>query len=579
MTAPAARIDLAPDGARTIHEAFDAYQAAFQHITRGARARFESRDWRGVQQDTVERLELRDRHVGEIVARVRELLGESASDRALWARMKAAYSGLIARRPDWELAETFFNSVCRRIFDTVGVDPKTEYVASDFATPPPSPGERVYSVHPRREGTAALVAAILRHYPFDVPWRDLEGDARLAAAEIEAHLAGQESDVPLDSVEVLRPVFYRNKGAYVVGRMRRGDLVSPLILALLNGDRGVEVDAVLLAPADASNVFSFTRSYFRVETDRPHEIVAFLKSILPQKRLSELYIAIGHNKHGKTELYREILAHLEQTRDRFERARGDRGLVMAVFTLPSLDLVFKVIRDEFPFPKTTSRQEVKSKYQLVFRHDRAGRLVDAQEFEHLAVDRSRFAPELLEELRAECGDTVRVTETQVHLAHLYAERRLAPLNLYLRETDEDSARHAVLEYGQAIRDLAATNTFPGDLLLKNFGVNRTGRVIFYDYDELCLVTECNFRDMPRASGDDEEMSGEPWFYVGEDDVFPEEFLPFLAFTPPQREAFLSAHSDLLTPAFWRRMQESLQAGEIVDVFPYRQSQRLRNRGR
>jgi isocitrate dehydrogenase kinase/phosphatase len=578
VTAPAARLDLAPDGARTIHDAFEAYRDAFQRITRGARARFERRDWRGAQQDTVERLELRDRHVREIVARVRELLGDAASGRALWARMKAAYSGLIAGRRDWELAETFFNSACRRVFDTVGVDPRIEFVASDFAAPPPSPGERVYDVHPFLRDTAALVSAILRDVSFSVPWRDLAGDARLAAAEIEAHLAGQESPVPVDSIEVLRPVFYRNKGAYLVGRLRRGDLVSPLILALLNGEGGVEVDAVLLAPADASNVFSFTRSYFRMDADAPHEVVAFLKSILPQKRLSELYIAIGYNKHGKTELYREILAHLEQTRDRFEPARGDRGLVMAVFTLPSLDIVFKVIRDSFPFPKATSRQEVKSKYQLVFRHDRAGRLVDAQEFEHLAFDRSRFAPGLLSELLSECGETVRVTETQVHFAHLYAERRLAPLNLYLRETDEGSARHAVLEYGQAIRDLAATNTFPGDLLLKNFGMTRTGRVIFYDYDELCFLTDCNFRDMPRASSDDEEMAGEPWFFVGEDDVFPEEFLPFLAFTPPQREAFLSAHRELLTPAFWRGMQESLRAGEIVDVFPYRQGQRLRNRG-
>jgi isocitrate dehydrogenase kinase/phosphatase len=571
----ASAASLLPAGAATaIRDAFETYQAGFRHITRRARSRFEERDWRGGQEDALERLDLRPRIIREVVAQVRERLGESVSDRTLWGSMKAAYSGLIARRRDWQLAETFFNSVTRRIFATVGVDPKIEFVASDFAAPPPVAGEHLYRVYPRQGTTEALVEAILRDFAFSVPWRDLAGDSRLVARAIDAHLRELEEDAPLEAVEMARPVFFRNKGAYLVGRLRRGAVVTPFILALLNGELGVEVDAALLSSADASNVFSFTRSYFLVDTDPPQELVAFLKSILPQKRVSELFIAIGYNKHGKTELYREILQHLEQTRDRFAAARGYKGLVMVVFTLPSLDLVFKVIRDRFPFPKTTTQAEVKSKYALVFRHDRAGRLVDAQEFEHLAFDRSRFAPELLEELQTECGESVQVTGDQVDIRHLYAERRLAPLNLYIRETDERSARAAVVDYGQAIRDLAATNTFPGDLLLKNFGVTRTGRVIFYDYDELCLVSDCNFRDMPRGR-DDEETSGEPWFYVGEDDVFPEEFLPFLGFQDGLRQAFLSAHAELLTPAFWRRMQESHRAGEIVDIFPYAQGQRLR----
>jgi isocitrate dehydrogenase kinase/phosphatase len=336
----------------------------------------------------------------------------------------------------------------------------------------------------------------------------------------------------------------------------------------------VYVDAALPSAPSASIVFSFTRSYFHVEVDRSSALIAFLKSILPQKPLSELYIAIGYNKHGKTVLYRELAAHLAGTTDRFEPARGDRGMVMIVFTLRSLDVVFKVIRDRIAPPKSVTRQEVMQKYALVFRHDRAGRLVDAQEFEHLVFERSRFAPELLDELLAEAGETVRVEGDQVLIRHLYAERRVTPLNLFIRERDEWSSRDALLEYGQAIRDLAATNTFPGDLLLKNFGVTRTGRVIFYDYDELCLVTECNFRDLPRARDDDDETSGEPWFYVGESDVFPEEFLRFLGLPERLRGAFLAAHGEILTADFWRRMQARHRAGEIVDIFPYRDAQRL-----
>ncbi len=570
---------LAAWGADTVLRSYQTYRDEFRDITRRARSRFERREWRGTQLDAAARLEVRARHIQQVAASLRARLGPSSADRALWAEMKRGYARLAARRPDFELAETFFNTVTRRFFPAASVDPQVQFVASEFEPPPPSPSEHGWDTFSWRGQTSELVTAILRARPFAVPWEDARRDALLAASRIDAHLRSLEDGLPVDAAEVLLPVFFRNKGAYLVGRLRRGSLTTPLVFALLHGDRGVFVDAVLLALADVSNVFSFTRSYFQVEVDRPHEAIAFLRTILPQKRVSELYISLGHNKHGKSELYREILGHLSRSVDRFQVTRGDRGMVMAVFTLPSLDIVFKVIRDRFAFPKSTTREEVMEKYQLVFRHDRAGRLVDAQEFEHLVIDRSRFSPELLEELERECAGSLVLGDRQVGIKHLYAERRVTPLNLHLRDTDRASAREAVLEYGQAIRDLAATNTFPGDFLLKNFGVTRTGRVIFYDYDELCLVTECNFRDMPPPRGDDEETAGEPWFYVGKDDVFPEEFLPFLGLPDDLRQVFLSAHGELLTAAWWRGIQERHRAGEIVDIFPYRQDERLRGDAR
>jgi isocitrate dehydrogenase kinase/phosphatase len=375
---------------------------------------------------------------------------------------------------------------------------------------------------------------------------------------------------------VLRPVFFRNKGAYVVGRIRRASGDVPLVLPVLNDANGLWLDAVLLTPTDASVVFSFTRSYFHVDADAPQDVLSFLRAILPQKRLSELYIAIGEHKHGKTLLYREIMDHLARTGERFQPARGDRGMVMIVFTLPTLDVVFKVIRDRFAFPKSTSRAEVMQKYQLVFRHDRAGRLVDAQEFEHLVFERDQLAPEVLAELLGEAGATAHESGSQLVIEHLYAERRVEPLNLFIRAHDEWTARQAVLDYGQSIRDLAATNTFPGDLLLKNFGVTRSGRVVFYDYDELCLVTECRFRDLPPPRDDAEETSGEAWFYVADNDVFPEEFIRFLGMPERLRDAFVAAHGEVLTAAFWRAVQERHRAGEIADIFPYRDAQRLRH---
>ena len=564
----------ARSGADAIHLAFDAYQREFRQITRRARSRFEGQAWGGMQQDARDRLDLYPRVITGVVADGRRILGERAQDRSMWTRMRAAYSGAIAGRTDFELAETFFNSATRRIFDTVGVDPKIEYVDSDFDAPPPPPDERVYRRYVLRGSVAALVRDLLGDYAYPLPYRDLDLDARRVAEEIEARRRAAWGTRPVEAIEILKPVFYRNKGAYLIGRVVGGNRLMPLALALLHTDGGIAVDAALTTEDEVSIVFSFTHSYFHVDVERPHDTIHFLKSLMPLKRVAELYIALGYNKHGKTELYRDLLDHLRRTDERFEPTYGDRGMVMAVFTLHSLNIVFKVIKDTFDYPKVTTRPEVMQKYQLVFTHDRAGRLVDAQEFEHLAFDRARFAPELLDELRTVAPSTVTVTGEQVVIKHLYTERRVTPLNLYLREVDEHSAREAVLDYGQAIKDLAATNIFPGDLLLKNFGVTRHGRVIFYDYDELCRVTDCNFRDMPRPQDLDEEMSSEPWFYVGDKDVFPEEFLRFLGFSGPLREVFLAAHGDLLTADFWRKMQARHNAGEIMDIFPYKQSRRL-----
>lgn len=573
MTMPGeSRVELARWGASSIRESFATYLAGFTGITRRARHRFEARDWRGTQADARERLELRPRCVKQAVEELRGMLGAAASDPWLREQLRAEFERDLSDRPDPEIARTFFNSVTRRAFGTIGVDPRAE-----FATPAalPAPGPSLWRAYACDGSTAALVEAVLRDHAFAVPFRDLGRDARLAAAELDRFLR-VDPGAPLEALEMLRPVFFRGKGAYLVGRLRRGPRVTPFVLALLHEGEGVFVDAVLLSNHDASIVFSFTRSYFHVDADSPGALIAFLRSILPQKRSSELYCAIGQPNHGKAVLYRELAQHLGGTSEAFQKARGDRGMVMIVFTLPSLDVVFKVIRDRFAPPKTVTRQDVMQKYALVFRHDRAGRLVDAQEYQGLVFDRARFAPELLEELLREAGDTVRLDGDRVLIRHLYAERRVVPLNLFVRESDEWTARDALLDYGQAIRDLAATNTFPGDLLLKNFGVTRTGRVIFFDYDELCLVTDCNFRELPTPRDDADEMSAEPWFYVGENDVFPEEFLSFLGLPERLRGAFVAAHGEILTAAFWRRMQARHRAGEIVDIFPYGESQRLRH---
>ncbi|HBY94992.1 MAG: bifunctional isocitrate dehydrogenase kinase/phosphatase [Ardenticatenaceae bacterium] len=561
-------------GAVAIRNAFDSYHLKFKKITRRARSRFEGQDWLGGQRDAVERLDLYKKIVDKIVVTIVNILGDQAKDRAVWAQMKERYSELIADRDDFELAETFFNSVTRRIFSTVGVDPKIEYVDSDFEQRPAETEKPVYKAYTCKGATSCVVREILLDYRLNVDYQDIELDIQLVANEIDSCVQAGYNSEQIDMVEVIKPIFYRNKGAYIIGRIYVGSQIIPLVIPLLNTERGIIVDAVLLTEDEASIVFSFTRSYFHVEVLRPYELICFLKSIMPLKRVAELYISIGYNKHGKTELYRDLLRHLAASDDTFVIARGARGMVMVVFTIPSYDVVFKIIKDQFTYPKTTTRQEVMDRYQLVFRRDRAGRLVDAQEFEHLEFDRSRFSDGLLEELMEVAASSVKVENGNVVIKHLYTERELTPLNLYLREANQEAACSAVTDYGRAIKDLAATNIFPGDFLLKNFGVTRHGRVVFYDYDELCLLTDCNFRRIPPGRDLYEDFEAEPWFSVGEHDIFPEEFERFLGLQAYLKQVFMEKHSDLLDVEFWQDMQVRHRAGEVIDVFPYRQSKRL-----
>jgi isocitrate dehydrogenase kinase/phosphatase len=568
---PAAR------GAATIERGFDAFTSRFTEITRRARQRFERREWSAGQLDAVERIQLYEQVVREVVPQVRRILGDRLPDRTVWAEMKSAYARSFASRDDAELGATFFNSITRRILATVGVDPSIEFIHADHG-PPASPAAPLPHVtYAATSGTAELVARILGNLPFAASFQDLAWDAGQAAAAIDRDLGRRPGPSAIQAAEMLPTVFYRNKGAYLVGRLRAGGEAVPLVLALLNPGPGVAVDAVLLTSEEASIVFGFTRAYFHVDSDRPAGIVEFLASLMPLKHVDELYTAIGYKKHGKTELYRELRRHLERPDARFEPAEGEKGLVMSVFALPTFGVVFKVIKDHFGPSKTATRRTVLDRYLLVFARDRVGRLADAQEFEHLEFPKERFAGEVLGELLREAPSTVAVQGNRVIMQHCYTERQVTPLNLYLKRADPAAARDAVLDYGNAIKDLAAANIFPGDILLKNFGVTRHGRVIFYDYDELCLLTECNFRALPQPRTPEDEFAAEPWFYVADRDMFPEEFLPFMLPPGPLRDAFLSAHRDLLTVEFWTDMQARQEAGEVLDFLPYRPDRRLRRR--
>jgi isocitrate dehydrogenase kinase/phosphatase len=564
------------DGARRLAVAFAGYNADFRAVTRRAQPRFEARDWHGSQQDAVERIDLYDLWVDRTVTEMRSAYGDQATDRNLWRLLRDRFLQRSAGLPDTAFARTFFSSVSRRLFGTVGVDEGIEFAAVDLDPLEGAGGNAETRLYSNRGDVGMLVEDLLDDISLKCPWIDFERSVRHVTEDIAAYLRGRDidPDAGVRALEMLQPIFFQSTRAYVVGRLDTVGGALPFVLALQHTEPGLSVDAVMLDEDDASVVFGFTRSYFHVDIERVVEAVVFLRQLLPRKPLSELFTVLGRARQGKTERYRELIRHLGSSDDQFEHAAGERGLVMICFTLPSLDVVFKLIRDRFPPVKNVVRQDVLDKYQFVFRHDRAGRLVDAQEFKRVRLPRARFAPALLEELAAEAAGSVHIDGDDLIFDHMYIERRMVPLNLYLRSAQPADAERAVLDYGQSIRDLALSNIFAGDLLLKNFGVTRHGRVIFYDYDELCQVTDCRFREVPVADNDEDEMRGETWFYVADNDVFPETFLNFLAFTDEQRAAFLNTHGDLLTADFWRGIQQRVRGGELLEVLPY-QPRRVR----
>ena len=510
--------DLARRTAAGIFAAFEDYNHAFRAITRRAERRFVEREWQLGQRDAVERIELYDRRVEKCVADLVGNLGRHIAEETTWREIKAEFSSLIATCPDRKFDATFFNSLTRKVFRTVGVNRDVEFAtvadeegASNVA---PRPGELPI----RGAGSGLELLPAVAHLLAGVPWAryyaDQAATVRFVAEEITAVLKARSLPTAGLHLETLQPVFYRATRAFLVGRVTGEGWMLPLVIAFAHPDGGIAADAVMMSEYEVRPLFGFSRSYFHADLPAVEPAIRYLSSIMPGKPVDEIYTVLGRAKQGKTERYRSLFRHLAKSTDSFVHAEGIRGMVMIVFTLNSSELVFKVIRDRFAEPKTASREEVMQKYQFVFQHDRVGRLVDAQEYRQLRFPKSRFAQELLDELLTSAAGTCRLDGNDLIIGHCYMERRMKPLDVFLREASPDAARRAIRDYGQAIRDLALSNVFPGDLLLKNFGVSRHGRVVFYDYDELCLVTECTFRDLPTARDDEDEMRAEPWFFVG-----------------------------------------------------------------
>ncbi|MGY4526233.1 bifunctional isocitrate dehydrogenase kinase/phosphatase [Pseudomonas sp. TE21394] len=561
--------------ARMILAGFDDYRDHFRRITLGARKRFEQALWQEIQRAAAARINLYEEKVAEVNGWLREgFAQEVLLDVAQWPLVKDAYIHLIDPRLDDELAETWYNSLFCSLFSHDLISDGCMFI---HTTRPSMRGrERAAQTRTYRpdDGLKGLLRAVFAAYPFDVPYGDLEGDLARLEEQLRDCLPDWVCKDPALALELFVPVLYRNKGAYLVGRLYNSDEQWPLVIPLLHREgHGIEADALITDEAEVSIIFSFTRSYFMVDVPVPAEFVNFLKRILPGKHIAELYTSIGFYKHGKSEFYRALINHLASSDDRFVMAPGVRGMVMSVFTLPGFNTVFKIIKDRFSPSKTVDRATVIDKYRLVKSVDRVGRMADTQEFADFRFPRSKFEPECLAELLEVAPSTVALEGDTVLIRHCWTERRMTPLNLYLEQASEAQVLEALEDYGLAIKQLAAANIFPGDMLLKNFGVTRHGRVVFYDYDEISFLTEVNFRHIPPPRYPEDEMSGEPWYSIGPHDVFPEEFPPFLFADIGQRRLFSRLHGELYDADYWKGLQAAIRDGKVIDVFPYRRKGR------
>ena len=592
---------LAADIAKAMMDGFNRHYRLFRTESARAKHRFETADWHGQQRAQRERIEFYDLRVLECSNRLEREFKAGEQPMEVWQQVKLLYIGLLVDHHQPELAETFFNSVTTKILhrsyfqnDFIFVRPAVSPEDIENSEADARPTYRAY--YPTRETMQDTALRMVQDFDLRLGFEDLERDTALVAQVMREQLG----DFALRAnfqVQVLTGLFFRNKGCYIVGKLINGFQELGFALPVLHGKTALlRIDAALFGEDDLLMLFSFARAYFMVDMEVPSAYVQFLRSLMPRKPRNEIYNALGLAKQGKTLFYRDFLHHLRHSTDKFRIAPGIKGMVMLVFDQPSFPYVFKVIKDFYPPPKDTSREQIKGKYLLVKQHDRVGRMADTLEYSGVGFPLHRFEPELLAEIEKFAPSQLQINTRsdgtqEVIIKHVYIERRMIPLNIYLQEAfdaggaDADNASanaerargqiaRGVVEYGNAIKDLVAANIFPGDMLWKNFGITRHGKVVFYDYDEIEYITDCNFRRVPAPRNEEEEMSGETWYSVGPKDVFPETFTPFLLGNPAVRKVFMEHHADLLDVDFWQGHKERIAQGYVHDVFPYDREKRF-----
>lgn len=564
--------------AKTILNGFERHIYLFSEITQSAKQRFEQCQWNEVQEAAKLRTDFYEKRVKETLDTIEQDFFITSLDGELWQEVKQSYIELLATHNQPELAESFYNSVFCHLFERKYYHNAYIFVESTAGRLSSDDAPSIYTRYkPGEHGITKTISDVMLSPKLDVPYENLERDVANLIEQFRETAHKTMYRIEDLTIDILNFVFYRNKGAYIIGRVLSPGGETPFIISVLNSEgRGLYIDALIADSERMAVVFGFARAYFFVDCQHPHALVEFLHRLIPHKTTADLYSAIGFHKQGKTQFYRDFLNHLANSEDKLELAAGIKGMVMSVFTLPSYPYVFKIIKDKFSPSKHMTKKDVKGKYRLVKLHDRVGRMADTMEYSEVAFPKNRFSEELLTELTTVAPSIIRFEDDLVIIQHMYIERRMVPLNLYLADADEQQLKNAMYGYGKAIKQLIAADIFPGDMLLKNFGVTRHGRVIFYDYDEITYMDEVNFRVKPEAKTEEQIYAAEPWYSVEPGDMFPEELATFALANPRYRAAFMEHHADLLEASYWQQCQQNVANGIVEDVFPYPDSMRFCN---
>ena len=570
--------------ARAVFAGFEAMFAQFLNITLGAQSRFEQQKYHDVQTAMRERLQVYEREVKNVSEAVRVIAYAELSCPQTWLLAKNIYGDMVQNHENKPIAHTFFNSTFGAIWDDKKIRTVHLFVLKAKYRSEPRSYENLVRRISFKDGFNHAVKTLITRQAFRVPFSQLNADLQalqttlMAGAKQQCKQVYELINLNDGFIEYANSLFFRNKACYLIGRCiaKNGDNM-PFAIAILNTNKGLKLDAVMMGADQLSLLFGFARTYFMVDTDQPARYVDYLSVLMPHKKRFELFNAIGFIKHAKTEFYRYKVDTTKNSPTNFKyvTAPGTPGMVMLVFTIEGLDYVYKVIKDKFSAPKTATKAQVKAKYNFVKQADRVGRLVDTHEFRYLAFDLSRFSDELLKQMKSQIGSSMVISGKALILKHVYVERKMTPLNLYINHCSNKALQQVMTDYGKAIKDLAGANIFPGDMLMKNFGVTRWGRVVFYDFDEICPLTDCHFRDVPSAQNDLEELSANSYFDIAENDIFPSQFKVFFSANETAFNYFNCEHNELFLADFWQACQQQIKSGFLPDVYPYKQSWRFK----
>ena len=569
--------------ARSVFAGFEAMFSQFLNITLGAQSRFEQRQYHSVQSAMRERLQVYEREVKNVSEAVRVIAYAELTCPQTWQLAKNIYGDMVQNHENKPIAHTFFNSTFGAIWDDKKIRTVHLFVLKAKYRSEPRSYESLVSRVSLNNGFNNAVKTLITNQVFRVPFSHLELDVAtlqstlMQGAKQQCKQVYELINLNDGYIEYANSLFFRNKACYLIGRCiaKNGDNM-PFAIAILNTDEGLKLDAVMMGADQLSLLFGFARTYFMVDTDKPARYVDYLSVLMPHKQRFELFNAIGFIKHAKTEFYRHKVDTTKNSPANFKyvTAPGTPGMVMLVFTIEGLDYVYKVIKDKFSAPKTATKAQVIDKYNFVKQADRVGRLVDTHEFRYLAFDLSRFSDELLEQMKNQIGSSMVISGKALILKHVYVERKMTPLNLYINQCDNKILESVMHDYGKAIKELAGANIFPGDMLMKNFGVTRWGRVVFYDFDEIRPLTDCNFREVPQTQNALEELSSNSYFDIAENDIFPSQFKVFFSANEVAFNYFNNEHSNLFLATFWQGCQQQVHNGCLPDVYPYKQSWRF-----